>query len=105
MEGLLKAILKLIGIVNEQPSYIWDDTVNNLVYLCYAERDNIIETDSKWKVQVINKSVTNHYSFKKTSTKFYNVAICNTTPISSANIENTLTTLYNSGIFEYKSKM
>ncbi len=105
MNGLLQKIASLLQISNyktEEPSYIWDDTVNKFAYLCYASSDNITADKPLWKVKLIDYSTTNHYSFKRTEVVVYNVAICTILPVSAANIETTLTALRVGGSFNYK---
>jgi len=102
---IISSILKTLNIVQEEPGYIWNDTINHIAYLCYPLKDNITEDKSFWKVKIIDSSTTNHYTFKRTSFIKYNVAICNTTPVTSNDIEATLTALYNANIAKYKKSV
>jgi len=80
----------------ETPSYVWEDVVNSLTYVCFCLKKDAIETDAAFKIRLIDESSGNIQILQTLSS----LPIC-IGAINKANIEATLTAHKANGYFKY----
>lgn len=82
----------------ETPSFVWEDVSNSRIYIAYAQKENVIETDSEFKIKVVVENETDNTAYILEILNL--MPLCASAPISIANIQTTLTNYYLANLFK-----